>query len=218
MISLVPIVGCSEPAVSEKLTSSVLSEVERLGHTALRVDASNILKILRRNILETSIPFVVIATESTLSEIDCIIRSELIRSVGGILVLEEEARILPIRLNEKSHLFSLWKSATVTQVVKDSVKFIHMNLHKADLSVEAIATSVGLGKRRLETEFRRASFPSVWEFVSNTRMAEAKRMLQAGVSDITEIAWSVGFENLSCFDRKFKSYHLVSPSKLIQNV
>ncbi len=172
--------------------------------------------ILRRNVLETSIPFVVIASECNRSESDKVVRSELLRSVGDLFILEEEAKMLPIRLNQKAQIFSLWKSANASQVVQDSVKFVHKNLHKTDLDVEEIASAVGLSKRGLESEFRRSSLPSVWEYVSNIRMSEAKRMLQAGVADITEIAWTVGFENLSTFDRKFKAYHQVGPRKMVR--
>jgi AraC-like DNA-binding protein len=77
-------------------------------------------------------------------------------------------------------------------------------------TIATLARAVGLSERKLKTGFRFAIGNSVHAYLKDVRLKAAAAMLSEGRS-VTDVAFSVGFENLSHFSKVFRAVHGVNP-------
>jgi AraC-like DNA-binding protein len=80
-----------------------------------------------------------------------------------------------------------------------------IDTHYADiLSLDQVSSTVNTSRFYFCKQFRRATGLSFTEFVSRTRIEKAKHLLLNPDLRISEIAFAVGFQSLSNFNRMFK--------------
>lgn len=79
------------------------------------------------------------------------------------------------------------------------------------ITLDEIASSVGLSKYYFAREFRRITGFSFVAYLNGLRCEKAKRLLLLGELSIGEICAACGFENNSYFTRKFKEYSGYTP-------
>lgn len=84
----------------------------------------------------------------------------------------------------------------------------HLN---EDLSVIELASLVGLSARQFSAFFRRAFGVSPHQYVIAQRVAEAARLLDAGESSVTEIAFRVGFCSQTHLSTAFRRVYGTTP-------
>jgi len=92
---------------------------------------------------------------------------------------------------------------------------IEEHLGERTFSATFLASRVGLSRRRLDEIFVKSFGRPVTAYIWERRLERAKHMLDDGCyrgQTITEIAFSVGFENTSHFSRAFKNRYGTSPS------
>ena len=92
-------------------------------------------------------------------------------------------------------------------------QFIQKNLHHGELNPRAIASSVGVGLRHLHSLFETEEF-TLSKYIKIQRLDMAKRLLSTSVNSITQIAFHVGFNDISHFNRCFKERFNITPSEL----
>ena len=80
-------------------------------------------------------------------------------------------------------------------------------------SVEEIARAFGVSPQTLRRAFRKCAGIGVKEFVVRLRIIEAKRLLEHTDDKVATVAYEVGFDNLSAFNRDFRIVCGVSPSE-----
>jgi AraC-like DNA-binding protein len=93
---------------------------------------------------------------------------------------------------------------------------IEEHLGESTFSARFLASRVGLSRRRLDEVFVKSFGRPVTAYIWERRLERAKHMLHDGCylgQTITEIAFSVGFENTSHFSRAFKNRFGTSPSE-----
>jgi YesN/AraC family two-component response regulator len=95
----------------------------------------------------------------------------------------------------------------------------YINEHYADnqLSVESVETNLNLAKNKLSETLREESNLSFKQYLNAIRILEAKRLLSVTNLSISEIAYEVGYSNISHFNRVFKSLENCSPSVFKEN-
>ena len=77
--------------------------------------------------------------------------------------------------------------------------------------VEAMTEQSGLAERTFKRRFRQATGHSPIAYVQQLRVQRAKRMLARTPDPIDDIAWRVGYEDVSAFRRLFKRITRVTP-------
>ncbi|WP_420042532.1 response regulator transcription factor [Bordetella genomosp. 13] len=82
--------------------------------------------------------------------------------------------------------------------------------------LEELAHAVGTNARRLNMAFRRCAGTTVFEFLREERMREARRLLCDTGLDIQAIAQAVGYGNRGNFSTAFRERFGMSPSALRQ--
>lgn len=96
------------------------------------------------------------------------------------------------------------------------MKIINDNLSEPSLSVEMLANEVGLSRVHLHRKLKELTNLSSRDFIRNIRMQQASKLLKEKKLSISEVAYAVGYNNLSHFSNTFKEYFGVSPKEYMQ--
>lgn len=90
-----------------------------------------------------------------------------------------------------------------------------MEAHIADpqFSVERFAEEIGMSRKNLLRKIKALTDQSVNEFIRNFRLKRAAQLISAKSANISEIAYQVGFNNLSYFSKCFKELFGVLPNE-----
>jgi AraC-like DNA-binding protein len=91
-------------------------------------------------------------------------------------------------------------------------KFIEKHLGE-ELSLRRVAKAVNIHPNYLSERFRQITGVTFVEYVARTRFERACGLLQNGDVRISEIAFAVGFQSLSQFNRVFKRLSGKSPTQ-----
>ena len=82
-----------------------------------------------------------------------------------------------------------------------------------ELSLTEVARSVNLSANYLSEKFKEVTGISFVRYVGQTRTAKARDLLRNSNLRISEIAFAVGFQSLSQFNRVFKKLTRKSPTQ-----
>lgn len=96
---------------------------------------------------------------------------------------------------------------------RKAIAYIESNLAEADLDGESVATELGISVRSIQRLFKSHGY-TPRSYILERRMANAAELLQKSGSDtlrISEIAYSLGFNDLSYFTRTFRKRFGRSP-------
>ncbi len=78
-------------------------------------------------------------------------------------------------------------------------------------SLQELAATVGVNCNKLKYGFREVFGTTVFGYVRNLRLEEARRLLEGGDRSVTEVAFEVGYSSLSHFARIFRQTYGTSP-------
>ncbi len=93
------------------------------------------------------------------------------------------------------------------------MKYMNEHLADPDLNVEKLTADVGISRAQLHRKLKEIAGVSAGEFIRNLRLEQAARLIEEGQINITQVAYSVGFNNQTHFSTVFKKHYGVSPSE-----
>ena len=82
---------------------------------------------------------------------------------------------------------------------------------KNKISLDALATHVGLGTRTFKRRFKRATSENPVNYLQRIRVEQVKSRLENTTEAINQIIWSVGYEDISSFRQLFKRFTGLTP-------
>ena len=98
-------------------------------------------------------------------------------------------------------------------VEEKCIEFINQNFQNSELSLDLVAKETGIAQRRI-TNYINGKYNCTFKtYINKIRIAEAKRLLNESKLNIGEIAYKVGFNNQSHFNRVFKSEMEINPTE-----
>lgn len=100
------------------------------------------------------------------------------------------------------------------QFLQEVVRAIKKNLDNELLSVEDLGREVGFSRSQLNRKLKALTNKTVNQLVVEIRLNEARRMLENKMGSVSEIAYSVGYSNMSYFTKSFKEKFGLLPSKV----
>ncbi|MTE25925.1 ATP-binding protein [Winogradskyella ouciana] len=100
------------------------------------------------------------------------------------------------------------------QFLQKSAAFIKQNLDNEKLSVEDLAGAVGFSRSQYHRKLKALVNKSANQLIVEIRLNEAHKMLTQKEGSVSEIAYSVGYSNLSYFTKSFKDKFGQLPSKI----
>lgn len=103
------------------------------------------------------------------------------------------------------------KKRSELPVVGQIKKYIREHLAEK-ITLEKISVFTGYTPNYCDHLFRKETGVSIIRYVIAERIVEAKRLLTEGALSLTDISFSVGFEDYNYFSRVFKKHEGVSPS------
>ena len=93
------------------------------------------------------------------------------------------------------------------------MKIINENLSNPELSVEMLATSVGMSRVHMHRKLKELTNQSARDFIRGIRLKQAAVLLSEKKITISEVAYATGFSNLSHFSNSFRYFYGVSPKE-----
>lgn len=117
-----------------------------------------------------------------------------------------------LQLGESAHRMLFANATHEPEAVRNAKIFIHQHLAEP-MSLEAVARAVNVSPFHFCKLFKRATGLTFTDFVNRARVEKAKRMLMKPAARITEVAYDVGFQSLSHFNRSFRRIADESPTE-----
>jgi AraC-like DNA-binding protein len=104
-----------------------------------------------------------------------------------------------------------------SQVINDVIKYVAENFQK-DISLGRAADIANMQKSAFCRYFKRRTKKRFMEFVNETRLKHAQKLLVETDKNILEIAYECGYESTSYFYRVFKQNNQISPVSYRKNI
>jgi DNA-binding response OmpR family regulator len=95
------------------------------------------------------------------------------------------------------------------------VETVESNISDASFNAEALSKLVGMSRMQLYRKLRGLTDQTVHEFIRSIRLRRAVHLLKESRKTITEVAFDVGFNDLTYFARCFRKQYNKSPSEFI---
>lgn len=105
-------------------------------------------------------------------------------------------------------------SGNKSEVVQKAVSFIVENVTDANMELQSVLDHTSMSRATFSRHFQQALGQSYTNFVQSIRLEKARNLLASTDKNITEIAFAVGFSNLSHFNTLFKKRWTMSPRDL----
>lgn len=96
------------------------------------------------------------------------------------------------------------------------VAVINKNMTNTELSVDMIATEVGISRVHLYRKMKELTNQAPHAFIRNTRLKQAANLLATSNRNITEVMYACGFPNATSFSTIFKKMYGMSPREYMK--
>jgi signal transduction histidine kinase/ligand-binding sensor domain-containing protein/AraC-like DNA-binding protein len=104
-------------------------------------------------------------------------------------------------------------TSTDEQFVKRLLDIFETHVAESDFSTEDFAREVGMSRSNLHRKLQALTNQPTHEFLRSLRLKRAAQLLKKSAASVTEVAYAVGFNNLSHFTKIFRQQFGQSPSE-----
>lgn len=102
------------------------------------------------------------------------------------------------------------------EFVNKATKFVVDNIDDSAYTINELANDLCISRSQLHRKISSLTGFSSTNFIKMIRLEKAKDMLESSSGNVTEIAYSCGFNSQSYFTKSFKEYFGKSPSSFIE--
>ena len=137
---------------------------------------------------------------------------------GELLSLYLDCKFVDLIIASLHHCqhFKIGLNEEDVRKIKETKEYIEQNL-KFRLDVSYLADKISLTRKKFEAGFKQLYGTSVFDFITNERMQQARVMLRDSTISISEISLSLGYTRLNNFYKTFKRRFGYSPGELRKN-
>ncbi len=125
------------------------------------------------------------------------------------------------RKKQSSQLTVIYKPVEVIEKEinwdQKCIKYINQHFHNSELNLELVAKETGVHQRKITNLINESYNCNFKTYINRIRIQEAQRLLTKTDLNIGEIAFKVGFNNQSHFNRVFKAEEQMNPSEYRDN-
>ncbi|UII29605.1 AraC family transcriptional regulator [Fulvivirga ulvae] len=93
------------------------------------------------------------------------------------------------------------------------INYVSENYNHTDLSLTILQKELGLTESKISSVFKKACGTTFKKYLNQVRLNEAKRLLKQTDRQIMEVAFSVGYGNVSHFNKVFKASEGCAPNE-----
>ncbi|WP_372947215.1 two-component regulator propeller domain-containing protein [Mariniphaga sp.] len=101
--------------------------------------------------------------------------------------------------------------------LQKAIQVVEENISDCDLDIETFSEKVGVSRMQLYRKLHALTDMTVKEFIRHIRLKRATQMLVQNKMNISEVAYEVGFKDLSHFRKCFKREYGMSATEYIAN-
>ncbi len=94
------------------------------------------------------------------------------------------------------------------------LRLVEKNIDNIDFTVDDLANGAGMSLSQLQRKLKSTSNISPLHFIRSVRMHMAMELLQKGAGNISEIAYSVGYDDPGYFTKSFRAFFGKPPSDI----
>ncbi|MEO8235805.1 MAG: response regulator [Flavobacterium sp.] len=193
-----------------------------------KIDGFEFTKAIKSNELTSFIPVILLTAktsdEAHLEGIKSTADAYLTKPFNNKIVKETVTKLI----NERKKLQERYSQELVLRpvdIVINSVdeKFIEKLQHvldkelsNADFSTDNFAVAIGMSRMQLHRKLKSLLGVSATEFLRNERLKTATKLLKKGNGNISDIAYAVGFNDVSYFSKCFKEMYDCTPTEFLE--
>lgn len=204
-----------------KLPDLIISDVMMPGMTGLQL-----CEALKQDVKTSHIPIILLTaragTEAKIEGLQTGADDYLTKPFNGRELITRVRNLIEqrARLQEKFagelHMrpTAMKLSSMDEQFLTQVMEVIEKNMDNEYFSVEDLASAVGFSRSQLHRKLKGLSGKSPNQLIREFRMTRAKELLEQRAASVSEIAYRVGYSNLSYFSRSFKDAFGISPSEV----
>jgi AraC-like DNA-binding protein len=104
------------------------------------------------------------------------------------------------------------------QILKKAFEIVENNIADSLFGVEKMAEEIGMSRTSLHRKLKSITGFPPSDFIRNVRLKRAAALLRSQADSVTQIGFSVGFEDQSYFSKSFKKQFGVSPSEYVASI
>jgi signal transduction histidine kinase/DNA-binding response OmpR family regulator len=98
------------------------------------------------------------------------------------------------------------------QLIQRLLSVFEDHIEEPEFNIEQLSREIGMNRRHLNRKIQAISNLSTSDFIRTLRLQRAARLLSSASGTVSEIAYKVGFNNLSYFSRAFRKHFGKLPS------
>lgn len=102
------------------------------------------------------------------------------------------------------------------QFLKEIISLVETSLNDPKFNIDVIANTLNMSRVTFNRKFKSLTNITPVEFVSEMRLKRARQYLDAGETDIANVAYKAGFNGAGYFSTCFKEYYKISPSAYLK--
>ena len=102
------------------------------------------------------------------------------------------------------------------QLIKNVMTWLEENVADAEVTVEQLATYLGMGRTSMYNKIKGLTGKSPVELIQEFRLEKSKFYLRSGQYSVSETSYKVGFSDPGYFSRSFKKHFGISPADYIK--
>jgi len=101
-------------------------------------------------------------------------------------------------------------------LIEKIMKIISENIADSELNVEMLAMGVGMSRVHMHRKLKELTNMSARDFIKSIRLKQAAELLSHQKLTVSEVAYALGFNNLSHFSNTFREFYGISPKEYAQ--
>ncbi|WP_291131582.1 hybrid sensor histidine kinase/response regulator transcription factor [Flavobacterium sp. UBA7682] len=193
-----------------------------------KIDGFEFTKQIKNNELTSFIPVILLTAktsdeahlEGLKSTADAFLtkpfNNEIVKAT--VLQLIEERKKLHTRYSQELVLrpVDIVINSVEEKFIEKLQVILEKQLSNSDFTAEDFAAEVGMSRMQLHRKLKSLLGVSSTEFLRNERLKVSTELLKKGNGNISEIAYSVGFNDVSYFSKCFKEMYHCTPTEYIE--
>jgi len=134
--------------------------------------------------------------------------------IANLLENRERLEMKPSDSEQNKSLIKPVVLRSSDQILLEKImKIINENISDSDLNVEFLASGVGMSRVHMHRKLKELTNQSARDFIKSIRLKQAADLLANQKLNISEVAYALGFSNLSHFSNSFHEFYGMSPTE-----
>jgi signal transduction histidine kinase/DNA-binding response OmpR family regulator len=179
--------------------------------TDIRTSHIPVIMLTAKSDMESKIEGITLGAEAYLSK--PFNKDELFARLASLIKLRKE-----LQKKYSNPVLQLDKKGRQSNIEDSFIQrvcdFFNLNIDNEELAVSDICEAMNMSRSQLYRKFGALTNRTIGDYLRTFRLQRAKELLQKSDLNVTQVAFEVGFKNLSHFSKSFYAEFGISPSQL----